>query len=181
MEEADALAHRAGIMATRMLALGSTNYLRKKHGDAYYVHLITTTAPYTSVDDMARIKSWILGHFAHASIEPNSYHGQIRFSVPARSPPHSSDLKDAHGTTTGDAADGIVPTPARSSVSALFNLLEKNKADLGLQYYSVSQTTLDQVFLTIIGKHNVQEEGHHARQGDDRKKGRVRRWLCGAS
>lgn len=40
MEEADALAQRAGIMAKRMLALGPTDVLRKKHGDAYHVRLL---------------------------------------------------------------------------------------------------------------------------------------------
>src|SRR6266536_4543488 len=38
MEEADALADRAGILAKKMLALGSTEYLRRKHGKGYHVH-----------------------------------------------------------------------------------------------------------------------------------------------
>src|ERR1700712_4130374 len=44
MEEADALANRAGIMAGRMLALGTTEYLRRKHGDAYHVHIVHSQA-----------------------------------------------------------------------------------------------------------------------------------------
>ncbi|KAK1079501.1 hypothetical protein LTR48_008098, partial [Friedmanniomyces endolithicus] len=36
MEEADALADRAGIMARKMLALGTSDQLRRKHGDAYH-------------------------------------------------------------------------------------------------------------------------------------------------
>ncbi|KAL9099935.1 MAG: hypothetical protein Q9187_009428, partial [Circinaria calcarea] len=43
---------------------------------------------------------------------------------------------------------------------ALFTKLESNKHDLGFEYYSVSQTTLDQVFLSIVGKHNVEEENY---------------------
>ena len=43
-------------------------------------------------------------------------------------------------------------------VSALFTMLERHKKELGFEYYSVSQTTLDQVFLAIVGKHEVEEE-----------------------
>ncbi|KAL8243907.1 hypothetical protein R6Q59_010165 [Mikania micrantha] len=37
MEEADRLCNRAGILATRMLTVGTIDYLKKKHGDRYYV------------------------------------------------------------------------------------------------------------------------------------------------
>ncbi|KAI9825711.1 MAG: hypothetical protein M1826_006895 [Phylliscum demangeonii] len=167
MEEADALADRAGIMATKMLALGTTDYLRKKHGDAYHVHLVTTTAPHTSPQDMDRIRAWVAAHFAGAAIEAKTYHGQLRFSVPARmsaasttsAVPLTSDEVEPDGITrAGGAAHAAHVRP--SGIGALFNLLERHKTELGLEYYSVSQTTLDQVFLTIIGKHNIEEEGH---------------------
>ncbi|KAI9887393.1 MAG: hypothetical protein M1823_000818 [Watsoniomyces obsoletus] len=155
MEEADALANRAGIMATRMLALGTTDYLRQKYGDAYHVHLITKTAPHTSTEEMERIRAWVSMNFAGAEIEAKTYHGQLRFSIPARAHVNGVQHKSY-------AADGSIehhaPATPRSSISALFNLLETHKHELGLEYYSVSHTTLDQVFLTIIGKHNVSEE-----------------------
>ncbi|KAI9788547.1 MAG: hypothetical protein M1835_002205, partial [Candelina submexicana] len=69
MEEADALADRAGIMAKRMLALGTSDHLRRKHGDAYHVHLVTTSAPHTSVEDMERIKMWIEERFEGSVVE----------------------------------------------------------------------------------------------------------------
>ena len=197
MEEADALAHRAGIMATRMLALGTTDYLRKKYGNAYYVHLITRTAPHTSAEEMERIKSWILQNFAHAVIEANSNHGQIRFGIPAKSPSVDGG-SDASAIKTADAGDSIeggepsdrnqqssmsapaTSTANKSSVGALFNLLEANKSALGLEHYSVSQTTLDQVFLTIIGRHNVQEEGDAAEaKAKKKKKRRGLGWITG--
>jgi ABC-type multidrug transport system ATPase subunit len=168
MEEADALADRAGIMATRMLALGTTDYLRKKHGDAYYVHLITTTAPHTPPEHMERIKTWVAAHFASAEIEEKTYHGQLRFSIPARpaaavAPAAAATSPQLPRAEIGPAGTmPASPLQARSSISALFNLLERHKHELGLEYYSVSQTTLDQVFLTIIGKHNVEEENQRA-------------------
>lgn len=52
MEEADALADRAGIMARRMLALGTADELRKKHGDAYHVHVVHKNAPFSTEAEM---------------------------------------------------------------------------------------------------------------------------------
>jgi ABC-type multidrug transport system ATPase subunit len=143
MEEADALATRAGIMAGRMLALGTTDYLRRKHGDAYYVHVVHRHAPHASDEAMQRIRDWILERFPDAGIESKVYAGQIRFSVPTKGLLASKD-----GEISG-----------RSGISSLFTALEKNKSGLQIEYYSVSRATLDQVFLNIVTKHNVEEEG----------------------
>ncbi|KIX09318.1 uncharacterized protein Z518_00397 [Rhinocladiella mackenziei CBS 650.93] len=142
MEEADALATRAGIMAGKMLALGTTENLRRKHGDAYYVHLVHQCAPHASDDDMRRIRDWILHNFPNADIESKVYAGQIRFSVPTTGVPD-------------EVSNG-------SNISTLFTALEKNKSDLQIEYYSVSRATLDQVFLNIVSKHHVEEEGNEA-------------------
>lgn len=140
MEEADALADRAGILGKKMLALGTSESLRKKHGDRYHVHLIMKTAPHTSDSDMENIKSWIRTNLEGAEVEDKTYHGQLRFSVPAR---HAS----SSGTDT-----------SRGGVGEMFTLLESKKEELDFEYFSVSQTTLDQVFLSIVGKHNIEEE-----------------------
>lgn len=146
MEEADALATRAGIMAGKMLALGTTDYLRRKHGDAYYVHLVHQRAPHASEKEMQLIRDWILGAFPTADIEGKVYAGQIRFSVPTTGLGPSQDDEISHC----------------SGISTLFTALEKNKSELLIEYYSVSRATLDQVFLNIVGKHNVHEEGAEA-------------------
>ncbi|KAE8352760.1 P-loop containing nucleoside triphosphate hydrolase protein [Aspergillus coremiiformis] len=83
MEEADALAHRAGIMAKRMLALGTTDSLRSKYGNRYHVHLVHKLAPHTAEEDMQRIRNWVGRNFLRAVIEEKTYHGQLRFTVPA--------------------------------------------------------------------------------------------------
>jgi ATP-binding cassette, subfamily A (ABC1), member 3 len=146
MEEADALATRAGIMSGRMLALGTTDYLRRKHGDAYYVHLVHQHAPHASDEDMQRIRAWILSNFPEAIIESKVYAGQIRFSVP----------------TTGLIPSKDDEIRSASGISSLFMALERTKSDLQIEYYSVSRATLDQVFLNIVTKHNVEEEGGEA-------------------
>lgn len=170
MEEADALADRAGIMARRMLALGTSDQLRKKHGDAYHVHLVHRDAPYTAQADMDVIKAFINRTFPGAETEDRVFHGQLRFSVPndrtlLRDSPAAAD--DDGGASSRDAKGAVsTVSPAAhgdgggSGIAALFSELEANKDKLGLEYYSVSQATLDQVFLNIVSKHNVQEENY---------------------
>jgi ATP-binding cassette, subfamily A (ABC1), member 3 len=162
MEEADALANRAGIMSRRMLALGSAAYLRRKYGNMYHVHLIHRDAPHTTSADMDRLREWVKATFPGSEIEQKMYHGQLRFSIPAA----SSSLRDTSGDIDEDGRVEIQHSDSQLSSGTssnctrdLFILLERNKDSLGFQYYSISQTSLDQVFLTIVGMHNVQEEG----------------------
>ncbi|SMY28444.1 unnamed protein product [Zymoseptoria tritici ST99CH_1A5] len=158
MEEADALADRAGIMAKRMLALGTADQLRKKHGDAYHVHVVHKNAPFSSEAEMSAIKSWVRSAFPSAEMEDRVFHGQLRFSVP-------NDRSLVH-----DAFDngGDKRVASSSGISALFAKLEASKEELGTEYYSVSQATLDQVFLNIVGKHNVMEENYAKAQGEQK-------------
>ena len=170
MEEADALANRAGIMAKKMLALGTSDYLRKKHGDRYHVHLLMRTAPYTKVEETDTVKTWIANVFPGAIIEDKAFHGQIRFSVSASSP-FSSTAKSVDIISSDELAielksDSLpAGTSSRSGIAVLFSTLESNKQQLGFEYYSVSQTTLDQVFLSIVGKHNIEEENYASKEG----------------
>ena len=182
MEEADALAKRAGIMAKKMLALGTTDYLRRRHGNVYYVHIVHKAAPHTPEAEMERIRTWVVDSLPGASIEQKTYHGQLRFSVPGSSnltsgssesstPDESKDAishdfgekggSTSHVSSTLGSGPQFTPSPTGEGIgiSKLFSLLERNKEDLGFEYYSVSQTTLDQVFLSIVGKHDVAEEG----------------------
>jgi ABC-type multidrug transport system ATPase subunit len=165
MEEADALADRAGIMARRMLAIGTADQLRKKHGDAYHVHLVHKNAPYTSDTDMETIKSFVRSTFEGAITEERVFHGQLRFSVPndrtlQRSASATTDSIDEK--PKDDILTHVKPVSGQAGqgISALFAQLEANKEKLGFEYYSVSQATLDQVFLSIVGKHNVLEENY---------------------
>ncbi|KAL8870109.1 MAG: hypothetical protein Q9174_003772 [Haloplaca sp. 1 TL-2023] len=98
---------------------------------------------------MDHIKSWLRDYLEGAVIEQKTYHGQLRFSVPAQtSEKHKGkEIEDSTGIHS-------------SGVGALFTMLETHKEELGFQYYSVSATTLDQVFLSIVGKHNIEEENY---------------------
>ncbi|KAI1846046.1 hypothetical protein JX265_000970 [Neoarthrinium moseri] len=152
MEEADALADRAGILAKRMLAMGTTENLRQRFGDALHVHLVSKTAPHSTPEEMEQVRQWVLSAYPSAQVEEKTYHGQMRFSVPAN--------------------EVVGSEKERSPVGQLIVVLEEQKERLGIEHYSVSPTTLDQVFLTIVGQHNVQEENY----GEKPKKSI---WRCG--
>jgi len=170
MEEADALANRVGILARKMLALGTPADLRHQCGNAYHVHLITHMAAETPLEEMDRIRAWIAERFPNAQIEARSYHGQMKFSVPTNQQQEGMTSLPIAKAGDGDR-DKITPCitsgdsgSARSAngggIGAVFRLLEAHKEELGLEYYSVSPTTLDEVFLAIVGRHNVQEENY---------------------
>ena len=163
MEEADALADRAGILGKKMLALGTSEGLRRKHGDRYHVHLIMKTAPHTSDDDMATVKQWITANLEGAAVEEKTFHGQLRFSVPASRSTIVQETKAAESSTDIIIQSANDRDANRSGIGTLFTTLETNKEKLGFEYYSVSQTTLDQVFLSIVGKHNIEEENYGQR------------------
>ncbi|KAL7800168.1 hypothetical protein V8C37DRAFT_364333 [Trichoderma ceciliae] len=146
MEEADALASRAGIMARRMLALGSTESLRHRFGDTLHVHLVSKTAPHSPASEMEALRAWVLNNFPGAAVEQETYHGQMRFSMPSSAVP----MPSRGGSNTAESARG-----------RLLVMLEEQKDYLGIAHHSVSPTTLNEVFLNIVGKHDVQEEGYN--------------------
>lgn len=166
MEEADALAGRAGILARRMLALGTPDDLRHRFGDALHIHLVSKSAPRTTAEEMRAVSDWVRQTFPSADVEEKTYHGQMRFSVSAadvlraRRGQRRTDEITARGSSAEDAE-----AVSRSAVGHLAVILEENKERLGVGHYSVSPTTLDQVFLTIVGQHNVKEENSGVDEG----------------
>ncbi|KAI1499526.1 hypothetical protein F5X99DRAFT_389741 [Biscogniauxia marginata] len=155
MEEADALASRAGILAKRMLALGTVDDLRQRFGDAVHVHLVSKKS---TPDSMRRIHSWVTEKYRGAEVEEKTYHGQMRFSVP------TAEIVAAGGNGSGSGSD--------SAVGRLVVALEEQRSALGIEHFSCSPTTLDQVFLEIVGQNKVREEGYH----DEKESPWWRRW-----
>lgn len=143
MEEADTLANRAGIMAKRMLALGGTEQLCQRFGDTLHVHMVSKTAPHSSEEEMQHVKAWVAEMFPAARFEQETFHGQMRFSIPA------SSIQAGRGSSGGSG----------SAIGQLLLILEEKKEQLGIAHHSVSPTTLNEVFLTIVGKYDVLEEG----------------------
>jgi hypothetical protein len=167
MEEADHLADRVGVLAKNMLDIGSTAHLRAKHGHGFHIHLIASSAPNTPVEEMERVGVWIQERLPGAKVEGSPYHGQMRFSIPAGPTPtdNKKGVPSASSPAPGaETADLEIERKEKRldvgevSIGALFVLLEENKKELGLEFYSISPSTFDEVFLRVVEKHNVGEE-----------------------
>jgi ATP-binding cassette, subfamily A (ABC1), member 3 len=194
MEEAEALADRAGIMDRRMLALGTVARLRQRYGDSYTIHLVSRSAPHTPDEEMERLRRWVVGNFADAVLEDKSLHGQLKFSVLARKttnrlPSILAQFKQQLGPSsqemgvigpTGSDGDGddsdISPVAAsnrggrpgsrgrRSAVRTIFAALEANRDFLDLESYSVAPSALEEVFFNVVGSHSSTEEQPRGRR-----------------
>ncbi|KXH53268.1 ABC transporter [Colletotrichum salicis] len=145
MEEADALANRAGIIAQRMLALGEVEQLQGRFGDSLYVHLAGRTAPHSTPEEMDRMR--------------------LRFSVVA-----SDVLQTSQQSLRGRSTRQSRENRQLSAIGQLIVMLEENKDVLGIEHHSVSPTTLNDVFLSIVGQHDVQEEGYGTAATESGKK-----------
>jgi ABC-type multidrug transport system ATPase subunit len=152
MEEADAICGRIAILANRMLATGSSHQLRAQHGISYYIHIVLESDSKATPAEIDAVKSWTSANLPGATEDGAIVHGQLRFRLPkerispARQPGHD------------DAINGSGQTPPpQVHMSQVFRLLEDNKARLGIKYYSVGETTLEQVFLRIVKQHKAEE------------------------
>jgi len=158
MEEADKLATRVGIMKRKMLALGTVSELGEQYGDAWVVQLVLKSAPDTSEEEMEGVKEWVRQTIPGVQLDKwgsrGGGHGQLRFKV----------LKTA--TTVAETETEDKTEFDLNSIPGLIRLLETQREPLGLEYYSVSPTTLDEVFLRVVGEE--EEEG-----SNDKKKGKV--------
>lgn len=140
MEEVSVLADRVGIMKRRMLAVGSKRDLIRRFGDRWHVHLLLNTrvggqmGPIAGREQEERVKRWIEHEVPGAQIEREMLHGQVRFWVPRR----NTDDADSQAAGGGGLAE-------------VFRLLEAKKEELGIEYYSVVQTNLEDVFLNVVG------------------------------
>ncbi|OAA75244.1 ABC transporter-like protein [Akanthomyces lecanii RCEF 1005] len=138
MEEADALANRAVILATKVLDIGTTQDLRTRYGNQSHITVQLTSAPHTSEDEMQRVWARIQEGVPSAALERDMSRGQIRFTVP---------LKGQGGAGSSSL-----------TVITITELLEYSKQELGIAHYNVGSATLEGAFLNIIQANNFQED-----------------------
>lgn len=164
--------------------MGGIEQLRSRFGDRLYVHLVCCGAPRTPEETVQRVRAWVVGRFPGAEVEEKTYHGQMRFSVPAAEVGGGVPRGDSDEEGEEDEIEEAVAASSASAIGRLVVLLEEVRAELGVEHYSVSPTTLDQVFLTVVGQHNVREEGYENKEGKKRwwrPRGDLRArggWIC---
>lgn len=165
MEEADALATRAAIIARRLLAIGTTQELRKRHSNEYHVHLILKSAPLSTPEEMQRVADWVVRRFSgdgsDVQFEGQNLGGQVRFRVPADAVVAQEGLrKDSSRALHGDElVSPIEEEPkSRSFVRYLIETLEEHKEELRLECYSIGAATMERVFLSVVKESDAVEE-----------------------
>ncbi|KAI0505291.1 hypothetical protein F5B22DRAFT_532271 [Xylaria bambusicola] len=154
MEEADALATRAAIVARRLLAIGTTEALRKTHSNEYHVHLILKSAPLSTVEEMEEVAAWVRSTFPGIKFEGENLGGQVRFIVPADSKVPALQL------TTESTRDEKIGTGGTQSFTRyLIETLEAQKEQLNLDCYSISAATMESVFLRVVKELPAEDDG----------------------
>lgn len=132
MEEADALCSRVGIMVKgKLKCLGSTQHLKSTHGSGYTleVKLTQTQAHGSSPDDaLEQLHSYILGMLPGAT-RSEVFGGRVVYKVPK---------------------EGV------GALSVIFHKLEEGKENIGIEEYSFSQSTLEQVFLEFAREQDIE-------------------------
>lgn len=125
MEEADALCSRVGIMVKGELrCIGSTQHLKNLYGAGYTLEIKLSCGDTTPTNDSAgdrvtALKEFVNNLFTDSTVE-ESFQDRLIFAVPQN---------------------------AVKSLADCFTQLENTKVELGIEEYSFSQTTLEQVFL----------------------------------
>ncbi|KAH6612762.1 hypothetical protein C7974DRAFT_346711 [Boeremia exigua] len=168
MEEADKLATRVGIMKRKMLALGTVGQLGDQYGDAWVVQLVLKSAPETTEEEMEACKDWVRRKIPGVQMDKwgsrGGGHGQLRFKV-LKAGKGEADVYEEVSRIPSSLTDNVEKPSAGTDaelvrthssdlggIPGLIQLLETNRTELGLEYYSVSPTTLDEVFLRVVGE-----------------------------
>lgn len=174
MEEADRLATRVGIMKRRMLALGTGRELGERWGDGVVVQVVLRSAPGTTAEEMDAVKAWLARRVEGVEFEKwgsgGSAHGLLRFRV-RKDGVAGRDGIEKEGSLVQQKEAEIAGDKSTTTIAAsedktevldtagLIQLFEAHREELGIEYYSVSPTTLDEVFLRVVGRE--EEEDQH--------------------
>ena len=122
MEECEALCTRLAIMVNGELkCLGSSQHLKNKFSKGY---LLTIQMSSPNIDDsqkeVARVKSFVLANLPRSELK-EEHQGRLAYYIPI------TDTK----------------------WSSMFDMMETGRRVLAIESYSLSQTSLEEVFLTV--------------------------------
>ncbi|PHH73257.1 hypothetical protein CDD80_3927 [Ophiocordyceps camponoti-rufipedis] len=165
MEEADALAARAGILSRRMLAVGSLDELRQRAGHRLHVHLVASSAPRTTAEEMAAMTEWVRIAMPDAEMEAATYHGQLRFAVRAQDVSSASanlarhSRHVSHQQQEQQQPDATKPE-CKPSLPVVIR--EKDAPDSDLDSDSSDAMTPVLAPTTKHASHALQRQSHHA-------------------
>ena len=141
MEEADALCNNIGIMVNgKLKTIGSPQELKGRYGSGYRVFIRTDGSDKSKDSADALMKAnYPLSELMKAA----SSHKLRVYEVPSA----GEGECDAQGNSGRVQSSGAEEEVERGfDLASFFGVMEKAKRDAGILDYSVSQTTMDQVF-----------------------------------
>lgn len=158
MDECEALSDRLGIMVNgQFQCLGSVQQLKEKFGKGYT--LILKCRHSDSINNIQPVMDFVQSKIKFAKLK-----GKIFFFILVSKIETRKKLKhfisDQQQETLFyqiNKEDQSIGGESIQSISELFDLLESNKAGLKLETYSLSQTSLEQVFLSFA-RHQKDEQ-----------------------
>lgn len=128
------LATRVAILSKRILAAGTIQDLRNRHGNSYDVHLVLKTSPSSTQQEVQTVEGWIRQTFPSVHFRGLSLGGQFRFSIP------TSRADDAYTASVN----------GKGRVVEVIEILEHHKERMGIAHYTVNMGMLEMIFLKVI-------------------------------
>ena len=125
MEECEALCTRIAIMVNgQFKCMGSTQHLKTRFGEGYTLIAKVSGEDITETDKRtSELRRFIESRFENCSLK-DIHHGLVHYHI-----------KDS-----------------QLSWAKIFGTIERAQAEYGIEDYSISQTTLEQVFLNFARK-----------------------------
>lgn len=127
MDETEALCTNIGIMVNGELkCLGSLQHLKSKYGEGYTLlaKIEASEDQKIAEEKIKRFINFILISFKNSELKENR-DGFINMHIPSH---------------------------AHTALSTIFAIIENNKQKYGVEYYVVTQTKLEQIFLNFAEK-----------------------------
>jgi len=136
MEECEALCSRIGILVNGALkCVGPSQHLKSRFGRGFQVDIST------AAKDSSAARAFLLQHFPDAE-KLEDYGGNIKYKILHRG---SRAMPDGSGRDW--------------KLKDVFALVEAHKAAVHISEYSVSQTTLEQIFISFAKRGDHEEFG----------------------
>jgi ATP-binding cassette subfamily A (ABC1) protein 5 len=136
MEEADALSSRIAIMVNGALrCIGTGQQLKQKFGTGYILEV--SLPSHAKQSEATAVQEFVQRVFVGAEVT-DTFVSRLKFVLP--------------------------PQPGMG-LAALFRELEEHKAKVGIESYTVSQPTLEQIFLDISAEQLPEQENAEVGEG----------------
>jgi ABC-type multidrug transport system ATPase subunit len=151
MEESEALCTRIGIMtAGRFRCIGSSQYIKSKFGAEYQIEIRTISAELLGIC-IADMKCEDV--LPSDTLEDERHESFVRLRTQSKSRAKLDQVSSHENvaSTLDQYFDTIGQTQAGTAfdLAKVFSYIEENKERFGIVSYSVSQATLEQIFIQV--------------------------------